>query len=98
MLEKDGDERVVIERQDHHLESEALGNFGPVAPCVAGPEEVDGRAGHQCRSDERISTGFIVVTVNEGDSRPDATQCGARALGMSRKVRRMSSEFDRSPQ
>lgn len=72
MLEKEGDERVVIERQNHHLESQALGNVGSVAPCVTGPEEVDGRARHQRRSDERIRTGFIIVTVNEGDSRPDA--------------------------
>ncbi len=98
MLEKEGDECIVIERQDHHRESEALGHVGSVAPCVAGPEEVDGRAGHQRRSDERIRTGFIIVAVNEGDSWPDATQCGARALAMSRKVGNMSSEFDRGPQ
>ena len=26
---------VVIERQDHHLESESFGHVGPIAPCVA---------------------------------------------------------------
>lgn len=98
MLEKEGDERVVIERQDHHLQSEPLGNLGAVAPRVARTEEVHGRAGHQCRSDEGLRARVVIVAIDEGDARPNATQCSTSNLGVSRKMRRMSGEFDRSAQ
>ena len=98
MLEKEGDERVVIEGKDHHLQSEPLGNLGAVAPRVVGTEEVHGGAGHQCRSDEGVRTRFVIVAIDECGARPNATQRVTRSLGVSRKMRRMSGEFDRSAQ
>ena len=98
MVEEDGDERVVIERQRHHAQAEPPCEDGSVAPCVTRPEKMDLGAGHQRRSDERVRTGFFIITIDEGDSRPNATQRVTRRLRMPRKVRRMSSEFDRSPQ
>ncbi len=98
MLEQEGDERVVIERQDHHLESKPFGNVRPIAPCVARSEKMDGRAGHERGADEGVGAGFFIVTVDEGDSRPNSAQRHARGLGLSRKMRRVSGEFDGSPQ
>ena len=98
MLEEKRDERVVVERQRHHAQAEPPCEDGSVAPRVARPEKMDPGAGHQRRSDERVRTGVFIITIDEGDSRPNATQRVTRRLGMPRKVRRMSSEFDRSAQ
>ena len=98
MLEEEGDERVVIERKRHHAQAESPCEHGSVAPCVARPEKMDGRAGHERGADEGVGAGFFIVTVDEGDSRPNSAKGDARGLGLSRKMRRVSGEFDGSPQ
>ena len=98
MLEEEGDECVVVERQRHHAQAQSPCEHGSVATRVARPEKMDLGAGHQRRSDEHIRTGFFIITIDEGDSWPHATQRVTRRLGMPRKVRCMSSEFDRSAQ
>ena len=98
MLEEKRDERVVVERQRHHAQAQSPCEHCSVATRVARAEKMDLGAGHQRRSDERIRTGFFIITIDEGDSWPHATQRVTRRLGMPRKVRCVSSEFHRGAQ
>ena len=62
------------------------------------PKEVDLSSRHERGSHERVRTGFLIITIDEDDSRPHAKQRTSRIFGLPREVRRMSSEFDRGPQ
>lgn len=88
----------MLERQRELAQGEPLRERSGVATRVGRSKEVNLSSCHERGPHERIRTSFLIITIDEDDSRPHSKQGATRILGMPREMRRMSSEFDRGAQ